>query len=68
MVDEVISNWQYWNALNNGICHIIRHIPENKKDKEMKGLDNNPRAAETRNQWTAGLLKEGTLNSQRGNK
>jgi len=68
MVDEAINNRQHWNALNYGICHIIRHIPENKKDEETKGLDNNPRAAETRNQWTAGLLKEGTLDGQRGNK
>ena len=34
MVNEAINNQQHWNALNNGMCYIIHHIPESKKMKK----------------------------------
>jgi len=65
IVDKEINNWQNWNAMNNEL-HYSSH-PQ-KQRQRMEWLDNNPRAAEIKNQWTTGLLDEGTLDGRQGGK
>jgi len=64
MVNEVVNNRQNWNAIDDVVTSSSIASPlsfQGTKKNEKKGeLNNGPRAADDKSQWTAGLLKDTT--------
>jgi len=61
MVNEVVNNRQNWNAIDDVVTSSSIASPlsfQGTKKNEKKGeLNNGPRAADDKSQWTAGLLE-----------